>query len=411
MSSASPPTPANASELADRFGTPLYVFDGPALAEAGRSFQAAWSDDDTVAFSMKCNPLMGVIARLHRAGCWAEVASGFEYRAARRAGVPGSEIIFNGPFKTADEIRQALREGAMLIVDGFEQVRLVADLAWAASGNASVGLRLTPPDRIGRDRFGLVPRQAKAAAKWLRDAGVNVAGIHIHLGAYQLGDLPPTGPPIHSVTVEYPVPVSRFQEAAAHADTIADAIGGVEWLNLGGGWPAAGPNLDRYVAAVNHRLGPNRRRLILEPGRALVRDAGWLLTQVVARRGPGAAVVDAGITQVPCVQWKRSPVSAANPRTGAARPTEIFGPLCLQHDVLARGVEIGPVRPGDLLWIGQAGAYAIAQASPFIHLRPGAVLMDGAQATLLRARETDDEALGVQAEPLLVGRSGVAVGR
>ena len=91
------------------------------------------------------------------------------------------------------------------------------------------------------------------------------------------------------------------------------------------------------------------------------------------------------------------------------RPTDIYGPLCLQHDVLARGAPLPPGESGDLIWVGQAGAYAIAQASPFIHLRPGAVLLEGATATLLRARETDDEALGVQAEPLLVGRNGVPV--
>ena len=111
-----------------------------------------------------------------------------------------------------------------------------------------------------------------------------------------------------------------------------------------------------------------------------MRDAGWLLTRVVARRGRGAVVVDAGVTQVPCVLWKRSPVHAADPRPGAERPTDLFGPLCLQHDALAREVPLPPLRVGDLVWIGQAGAYAMAQASPFIHLRPGAVLVEGGRA-------------------------------
>jgi diaminopimelate decarboxylase len=128
--------------------------------------------------------------------------------------------------------------------------------------------------------------------------------------------------------------------------------------------------------------------------------------RVVARRGRGAVVVDAGVTQVPCVLWKRSPVHAADPRDGDERPTDLFGPLCLQHDAVAREVPMAPLRVGDLLWIGQTGAYAMAQASPFIHLRPGAVLVEGGRAALLRARETDDEALGAQAEPLLAGPEG-----
>ncbi|MDH3724793.1 MAG: alanine racemase [Thermoleophilia bacterium] len=401
--------PGRASELADRFGTPLYVFDGQMLGASARAFRGAWGDGASVAFSMKCNPLMGVVARLHQDGCWAEVASGFEYRAARRAGVPASQIVFNGPLKHDEEIRRALAEGATLILDGVEQIDAAARFAADAGARSRIGLRLTPPDRIGADRFGFTPAEASSAAERLSSAGLAVGGVHVHLGAYQLGPPAESGPPIHAVTVEYPVPVSRLTDAAAHAVEVADAIAAREFLDLGGGWPAAGPCLEEYVQAVRAVLAGDARQLILEPGRALVRDAGWLLTRVVARRSDGSLVVDAGVTHAPCVLWKRSPVTAAEPRGGAVRPTDIYGPLCLQHDVLARGAPLPPGESGDLIWVGQAGAYAIAQASPFIHLRPGAVLLEGATATLLRARETDDEALGVQAEPLLVGRNGVPV--
>jgi diaminopimelate decarboxylase len=395
--------------LADRFGTPLYVFDGQMLGAAARAFRGAWGEGATVAFSMKCNPLMGVLARLHRDGCWAEVASGFEYRAARRAGVPGRQILFNGPLKHVEEIRRALAEGATLILDGVEQVETAAGFAGDAAPDSRIGLRLTPPDRLGRDRFGFTRHEASQAAERLASAGLVVGGVHVHLGAYQLGPPAETGPPIHTVTVEYPVPISRFSDAAAHAVEVADTIAAEGFLDLGGGWPAAGPRLDEYVRAVRAVLEGDARQLILEPGRALVRDAGWLLTRVVAVRSDGSLVVDAGVTHAPCVMWKRSPLTPAEPRSGATRPTDVYGPLCLQHDVLARQAPLPPAEPGDLIWVGQTGAYAIAQASPFIHLRPGAVLLEGAVATLLRARETDDEALGVQAEPLLVGRNGVAV--
>ncbi len=400
--------PARAEELAARFGTPLYVFEGARIEDEARAFQEAAGPDVTVAYSLKANTLMGLVARLHRAGCWAEVASGFEYRTARRAGVPGSRIVFNGPLKTADELRRALREGATIIADGVEQVREIARLASLASPEARVGLRLVPPDRVGRDRFGVPARLAPAAAAILGRAGLPLSGLHIHLGAYQLGELPATGPPIHGVTVEYPVPVARFAAAAAHLREIAERLGGIEWLDLGGGWPAAS-GLDGHLDAARAALGPGHPPLILEPGRGLIRDAGWLLTRVVARRGPGKVVVDVGITQVPCVQWKRSPVYAVEPREGAERSTDLYGPLCLQHDAIAREVPLAPLRVDDLVWIGQTGAYAMAQASPFIHLRPGAVMVEGAHAVLLRARETDEEALGAQAEPLLAGPEGRVV--
>lgn len=400
--SLDPRPPGGAGELAERFGTPLYVFDGARMDAEARAFQAVAGPDVTLAYSVKSNPLMGLVARLHRAGCWAEVASGFEYRVARRAGVPGEQIIFNGPLKTSAEIRRALVEGATVIADGVEQVRQIARLAVHASPGARVGLRLVPPDRVGRDRFGLPARSSAAAAALLGRAGLPVTGLHIHLGAYQLGPLPPSGPPIHGVTVEYPVPIARFAAAAALLREVADRVGGIEWLDLGGGWPAAAA-LAGHLDAAREALGPGHPPLILEPGRALIRDAGWLLTRVVARRGRGKVVVDAGITQVPCVQWKRSPVYVAEPRPGAERPTDLYGPLCLQHDAVAREVPLPPLAVDDLVWIGQTGAYAMAQASPFIHLRPGAVLLEGGRAALLRARETDDEALGAQAEPLLAG--------
>ena len=406
--SVDPRPPGRASELAERFGTPLYVFDGARMEAEARAFMDVAGPSVTVAYSVKSNPLMGLVARLHRAGCWAEVASGFEYRVARRAGVPGAQIVFNGPFKSAAELRRALREGATLIADGPEQVREIARLASHAGPGARIGLRIVPPDRQGTDRFGVPARLAPAAASVLARAGLRLTGLHIHLGAYQLGPLPPSGPPIHGVTVQYPVPVERFTLAAAELRATADRIGGVEWLDLGGGWPGAA-GLGGYLDAVRPALGPGAPPLVLEPGRALIRDAGWLLTRVVARRGGAAVVVDAGITQVPCVLWKRSPVHAAEPRAGAERATDLFGPLCLQHDAIAREVPLSPLRVGDLVWVGQTGAYAMAQASPFIHLRPGAVLVEGGRAALLRARETDDEALGAQAEPLLVGPEGRAV--
>jgi diaminopimelate decarboxylase len=405
---AEPRPPARASELAERFGTPLYAFDGARMEAEARAFMEVAGPDVTVAYSVKSNPLMGLVARLHRAGCWAEVSSGFEYRVARRAGVPGSRIVFNGPLKTSAELRRALGEGATVVADGAEQVREIARLAAHAAPGARVGLRLRPPDRERTDRFGVPARMAPAAASVLRRAGLRLTGLHIHLGAYQLGPLPPSGPPIHGVTVQYPVPVSRFAAAAARLRETADRVGGIGWLDMGGGWPGAA-GLGPYLAAVREALGPGAPPLLLEPGRALIRDAGWLLTRVVARRGPNAVVVDAGITQVPCVLWKRSPVEAAEPRDGAERPTDLFGPLCLQHDAIAREVPLPPLRVGDLVWVGQTGAYAMAQASPFIHLRPGAVLVEGGRAALLRARETDDEALGAQAEPLLVGPEGRAV--
>ena len=298
-----------------------------------------------------------------------------------------------------------MAEGATIVLDGSEQVRAAAALARHAATSTRFGLRISPPDRGRADRFGTDARMVPAAARMLERSGLRLTGLHTHLGAYQLGPLPATGPPIHGVSVQYPVPIERFSGAAAHLREIAERVDGIRWLDLGGGWPRAA-EAGSHIAAVREALGPAELKLIVEPGRALIRDAGWLLTRVIARRGSGAVVVDAGITQAPCVLWKRAPVSVPEERPGPHRPTALFGPLCLQHDVLAREVLLPPLRVGDLVWVGQTGAYGMAQASPFIHLRPGAIMVENGRAVILRERETDDEALGAQAEPLLVGTEG-----
>ena len=404
-----PRPPGAPADLAERFGTPLYVFDGERLAAEAEAFRAAWGPGVAVAYSMKSNPLLGITARLHRAGCWAEVASGFEYRAARRAGVPGERIVFNGPLKTADELRRALAEGAAVVADGAEQVREIARQArWAGPG-ARVGLRLVPPDRAGRDRFGMPARAAAAAARMLARAGLPLTGLHVHLGAYQLGPLPPTGPPVHGVTVQYPVPAERFAARRGAPARDGRAGGRHHLARPGRGLARRGrPGRAPGRRARGPRAPPRRTWWSSPAARwCATPDGCWCAWW----RGAAAARwwSTPGSPRCPACCGSARPVRAADPRPGPERATDLFGPLCLQHDALAREVPLGPLRVGDLVWIGQAGAYAMAQASPFIHLRPGAVMVEAGRASVLRARETDDEALGAQAEPLLVGPEGRVV--
>ena len=155
-----------------------------------------------------------------------------------------------------------------------------------------------PPDREGRDRFGVPARMAPAAASVLARAGLPLTGLHIHLGAYQLGPLPPTGPPIHGVTVQYPVPVARFADAAARLRETAERVGGIEWLDLGGGWPAAAglggaprrgargpraPTRPPHHPGARPRAHPRRRLAARAGGRAPRTRARWWSTPASPR--------------------------------------------------------------------------------------------------------------------------------
>ena len=366
--------------------------------------------DVTVAYSVKSNPLMGLVARLHRAGCWAEVASGFEYRVARRAGVPGRQIVFNGPLKTSAEIRRALGEGATVIADGPEQVREIARLAGHAAPGARVGLRLRPPDRERTDRFGVPARLAPAAA--VRAGARRPAA---HRPAH-----PPRRLPARAAAPDRPADPRRDRpvpgagralrrsprRGCARRPSGSAASSGSTWAAAGRPRPASAPTSTPCARS----SGPDAPPLVLEPGRALIRDAGWLLTRVVARRGrrrggrrrrhhPGAvraleALARRGGRAPPRRGAPHRPLRAAVP---AARRDRARGAPAA---AAGRRPGLGRARPAPTPWPRRRRSSTCA---------PARCWSRAGRAALLRARETDDEALGAQAEPLLVGPEGRAV--
>ena len=266
---------------------------------------------------------------------------------------------------------------------GAEQVREIARLAaHAAPGRAGRPAPASRPTASGRDRFGVPAAPGAGGGVGARAApGLPLTGLHIHLGAYQLGPLPPSGPPIHGVTVQYPVPVvalrRRGARGCARRPSASAASSGSTWAAGG----RRGRGLAAHLDAVRAALGPGRpaadpgARPRADPRRGLAAGAGGRAARARARWWSTPA---SPRCRACCGSARRcTPPSRA---TGAERPTDLFGPLCLQHDAIAREVPLPPLRVGDLVWIGQTGAYAMAQASPFIHLRPGAVLVEGGRA-------------------------------
>ena len=254
--SLDPSPPGRADELAERFGTPLYAFDGARLESESRAFQAVAGPDATIAYSVKSNPLMGLVARLHRAGCWAEVASGFEYGSPAGPACPGRGSSSTARSRRGRSCGAPSREGATVIADGAEQVREIARLAAAAAPGRGWACGWCRPTATAATGSAWRRAPLPAAASLLARAGLPLTGLHIHLGAYQLGPLPPTGPPIHGVTVQYPVPASRFAAAAGRLSEVAARVGGIEWLDLG----AAGrrPRGWRATWTRPAALGPGR---------------------------------------------------------------------------------------------------------------------------------------------------------
>jgi diaminopimelate decarboxylase len=386
-----PDLPGDRERLAPLLGrieTPLFLVDTEILVDRYVRLRQALERDwgpAAIAYSFKTNYAVAESRVLAGQGAWAEVVSGREYRLARRLGHDGGEIVFNGPYKRDDELRNALRDGALVHVnDPPELERLLALLADRPS-EARVGLRLNvgaATAASSRFGFSLARGEAAAAVGRLASAGLAPTGLHVHLG----GD------------VDDP---ARYREAARRlAQFVTDVLPPgarreLASIDLGGGFPAHGPKprsrdrwdprpIDDYVRAVADGLadafaGGPRPTLIVEPGRYLVADAIVFVCEAVRvdREGGQQLVTGNGaVTMVPlthyCPQVVRAFSAQLEPRDGGAEPTIVFGASCRENDILYRGL-LPRTAPGDLLVFYAAGAYNSTLGPSFIFDAPPVV--------------------------------------
>jgi diaminopimelate decarboxylase len=399
----------NVGELARRFGSPLFVVSEARLRGEFREFQQAFRAryrDTAVAYSYKTNYLTGIRAILHEEGAWAEVVSGLEYEMAERLGIPGGRIVFNGPLKTREDLRRALKDGASINADNFDELDTIEEVARAEGLVARVGLRVTAQvTDTPWEKFGFSLEAGLAAQACERVAGspaLRLAGLHAHLGT----DISDTGAYTKLLEVVLPL-MSRLERHR-----------GVrwEWLDLGGGFPnrhrfvrahtgtaleqvfpAFAEAITRPLTAAVGRL-KSRPRLVLEPGRAVVEHAVFLIATVGAtKRLPGGAkavVLDAGVHLLPTAYYTALDVAPTEPSPLSVEEVTLFGPLCMQVDCLAAGLRLPPLRRGSRLVVKNCGAYTDSQSMQFINARPPVVLVSDGTAELVREGESVDHFIG-----------------
>ena len=368
------PLPADRlREAAERWGTPLYVTDLDAASAAAH----AWRDalpGALIAYAVKANPDPALLRRLAGEGFGFEVVGPIELALALRAGGRPDRIVVNGVGQTDADLADALASGALVNAESLGALD-----ALLAVGGGRIGLRVNPGLDVGTHphlatgsadaKFGIALDEVPAALERLRSAGMRPASIGAHIGS-AIADPEPFGP------------------LAALLARLADGTG-AERIDLGGGFagsPAA------WAATVRPHLA-DPARLIVEPGRSIVRDAGWLLTRVVRVQARGHLIADAGMTELlrPMLYGARHPVTVLRP--GGPLPSDVrswtlSGPICEAGDVLARDVE-EPSGEGALLAIGEAGAYGAAMASSYNgRLRPAQAVIEGGELRLSRRRET-----------------------
>ncbi len=386
--------------LAERYGTPLYVYSQSTLLGAYAAYQAAFAPvAHRICYALKANSSGGLLRLLAARGAGADIVSGGELLAALRAGFPAERIVFSGVGKTDAEIRLGLERGVgEWNAESEEEIRRIGLAAQAGGRVARVTLRVNPDIDAGshpyistglrESKFGVaIDGAAEILGRVRRLPGIEVSGVQCHIGSQvtDLGALEQAACAIGSLTREL---LSR----GFSLKTIDIGGGlGVDYEGGGATTPA------ELAARVLPALAGLPQLLLLEPGRSIVAHAGVLLTRVIGVKDNAArrfVIVDAGMNDLlrPALYEAFHRIEPVVERGGAPGVVDVVGPVCESGDFLGRARALPPVGPGELLAVRDAGAYGFSMASNY-NLRPRAaeVLADAGEARLIRRRETFED--------------------
>ena len=383
-------------ELAREFGTPAYVVaedDVRTRARAYRDALSARQEDSDVLFASKAFPCTAVMRLFEEEGLAVDVASGGELALALRAGFPGDRIYLHGNAKGEDEMRAALDAGVgHVVLDSAHDLERLEALVAERSARQRVLLRVTPgvrPDTHAAistghtdSKFGFALDAARDAVERLAGSErLELVGLHFHLGS-QLFDLDVVRAALEAIAPMGDFPVYDVGGGLGVAYTAEDDPPSIE------------EHVETAVAAVHEVMGPGKR-ILLEPGRALVANAGITLYRVQTVK-PGAltqVAVDGGMSDNlrPMLYGARYEAQIAD-RFGGSEACRVVGKHCESGDVIVPHAELDDPRPGDLLVTPATGAYGHAMANNYNGVpRPPVVFCSGGRARLVVRRETYDD--------------------
>jgi diaminopimelate decarboxylase len=394
-------------KLAKRFDTPLYVYSADQIIERLAMFQEALAGrEDLVCYSVKANSALAILKLLAERGAGFDIVSGGELERIMAAAPEAvGRVVYSGVGKTAAEINLALRAGILAFnVESEAELALLAKRAAKLKIKARFALRVNPDvfaqthpyisTGLREHKFGIDIRQAAgiyrgaAGNRWLEAYGVS-----FHIGS-QIRSAEPFGAAMARVAKL----IGQLQREGIALKSI-DAGGGLGIDYYGGRFNAAA-KVREYVAAFEDELGGFEGRLLVEPGRFVVAQAGALVTRVlqVKRNGKKTFVIcDSGMNDLirPALYEAHHEIVPVRMRAGKPQIVDVVGPVCETGDFFARGRKLAPVEPGELLALLDAGAYGMAESSNYnTRLRPAEVLVEGAKARLIRRRETMADLLG-----------------
>ncbi|MBV1703887.1 MAG: diaminopimelate decarboxylase [Hyphomicrobiales bacterium] len=393
--------------VAREVGTPAYVYSTATIERHWRVMTGALAGlDAAVHYAMKANSNQSVLRTLARLGAGFDVVSGGELARALAAGVDGGRIVFSGVGKTAAEIDAALDAAILCFnVESEPELRALSARAAARGATARIALRVNPDVDAGthakistgksENKFGIPIARARAVySEAAKLPGLAVAGVDMHIGS-QITDLAPLDAAFGKLA-----DFVRVLRADGHAIDHVDLGGGLGIPYRDG--EAAPPRPEPYADVVRRRMGNLGCRLLFEPGRLIVGNAGVLLTRVIyVKRGEGRTfvVVDAAMNDLirPTLYEAHHEIRPVRePAPGAKRiVADVVGPVCESGDYLALGRDMPEPEPGDLLAIMSAGAYGAVQAGEY-NTRPlvPEALVSGRRLAIVRPRPTYAEMIG-----------------
>ncbi len=401
------------AELADRFGTPLYVYSAQTLLDHYDRIEAAFAPlDPTICFSVKSCHNLSILQWLCKRGSSFDVVSGGEIRRVLEIGADPSRVVFAGVGKTQSEIRSALESKiGWFNVESEAELENISSIALELGIKARVALRVNPDvdpkthsyTTTGKrqTKFGIDYDRIEMLFKRCGDfPGVKLCGLHAHIGS-----------PVNSV--------EPYVESIGRLLSLIDELRrdghDIQAINIGGGFGAhydgsEAPSASVYAERIVPMLLDRSLQVFIEPGRSIAANAGILLARTLYTKSSGErkfVIVDASITELirPALYdsfhfaWPVEPVEGVIPPSRSAdlklnstELVDIVGPVCESGDFLAKNRYLPPLQQGDLIAIFSAGAYGMVMSSQYnSRTRPAEILVNGHDARLIRERESYDD--------------------
>ena len=383
------------TDIAREFSTPCYVYSKDALTQAFTNFSAGFADcSHLVCFAVKANPNLAILNLFARLGAGFDIVSGGELARVLAAGGDPKKVVFSGVGKTEAEMQAALNAGIFCFnVESASELKRLNQVALSMGKVAPVSLRVNPnvdakthpyiSTGLKNNKFGVAYEEALGIYEQAASMpGIVIHGVDCHIGS-QITELSPF--------------LDAFDRVLALVDDLAARGIAVQHIDAGGGIGIAyqgetPPEFSVYAAAMRAKIAGRDIKLVFEPGRALVGNAGVLLTKVEYLKHTEAknfAIVDAAMNDLmrPALYDAYHDIQAVSPREGVATNYEIVGPVCETGDFLGHDRRLN-LQEGDLLAIMSAGAYGMSMASNYnTRGRAAEVMVDGDACHLIRQRE------------------------